>query len=241
VLGTAVLEILVLLITIPYNYFGGGGTLGNRYFMNTYGLFLFLLPPIRSTVAAGVPWAIGAVFTAQITLNPFFSSFNPDEHAKQGPLRMLPLELSLINEMPVNTDPRRARLWFGTQPRFQIYLLDHNAYDREQNSFWVRGGSSTDILIKSAEPAGHLLLALTNGPFENAVTVRTRGDRQTVTLQARETREITLALGDGFPYEGRWVWDASVSSEQGFVPMFEESGSTDNRYLGVRVTPELEP
>jgi hypothetical protein len=36
VLSTALAEILLLIIWIPYNYFGGGGVIGNRYFMNTY-------------------------------------------------------------------------------------------------------------------------------------------------------------------------------------------------------------
>ena len=40
--------------------------------MNVYGVFLFLLPPINSVAAAFVPWVVGALFTAQIALNPFY-------------------------------------------------------------------------------------------------------------------------------------------------------------------------
>jgi hypothetical protein len=240
VLGVAVAEILVLLITIPYNYFGGGGVLGNRYFMTTYGVFLFLFPPMTSVAWAVVPWVVGALFTAQITLNPFFSSFYPAEHAKRGLLRMLPVELSLVNELPINTDPKKARIWFGTRPRFQIYFLDDNAYDRERNSFWVKGQSRADILIKSAEPAGHLAVTLANGPLQNTVTVRSMGADETVVLEPHEARDVMLPIGEGFPYQGRWVWSASISSRAGFVPMFAEGGQ-DVRFLGVMVTPELEP
>jgi hypothetical protein len=240
VLAVAFAEILVLLITIPYNYFGGGGVLGNRYFMTTYGVFLFLFPPMTSVVWAVVPWIVGALFTAQITLNPFFSSFYPAEHAKRGLLRLLPIELSLVNELPINTDPKKARIWFGYRPRFQIYFLDDNAYDREQNSFWVKGESRADILLKSAEPAGHLAVTLANGPLPNTVTVRSMGAEQTVELQPHEARDIMLPIGEGFPYQGRWVWSASISSSSGFVPMFAE-GSRDVRFLGIMVTPELEP
>ena len=240
VLGVALAEILLLLVTIPYNYFGGGGVLGNRYFMTTYGVFLFLLPPMTSVAWAVVPWIIGALFTAQITLNPFFSSFYPAEHAKRGLLRLLPVELSLVNELPVNTDPKKARIWFGDRPRFQIYFLDDNAYDREKNSFWVKGQSRADILIKSAEPAGHLAVTLANGPIQNSVTVRSMGAEQTVVLQPHEARDIMLPIGEGFPYQGRWVWSASISSSSGFIPMFAEGGP-DVRFLGIMVTPELEP
>ena len=147
---------------------------------------------------------------------------------------------TLVNELPVNTDPTRSRIWFGDRPRFQIYFLDDNAYGREQNSFWVRGESRADLLFKSAEPAGHVVLEVRNGPFGNEVTVRTDGERQVVTLQPREERSVTLSLGDALPYQGRFVWGVSIASARGFVPMFEEGG-TDNRYLGVFVKPELEP
>ena len=39
----------------PYTYNGGGGSVGNRYFMSTYGVLLFLLPPIASAAWARRP------------------------------------------------------------------------------------------------------------------------------------------------------------------------------------------
>jgi hypothetical protein len=36
------------------------------------------------------------------------------------------------------------------------------------------------------------------------------------------------------------VWSASISSSSGFIPMFAEGGP-DVRFLGIMVTPELEP
>ena len=51
VLGPAVAQILLFVISLPYTWFGGGGSVGNRYFMGVYGIFLFLLPPIASIAA----------------------------------------------------------------------------------------------------------------------------------------------------------------------------------------------
>ncbi len=56
---------------------------------------------------------MGGLFSAQVTFNPFFASFNPSEQAKQGPLRWLPVELTLVNDLPINTQANRARVWFG--------------------------------------------------------------------------------------------------------------------------------
>ena len=39
-------QILTFIISVPYTWNGGGGSVGNRYFMGAYGAFLFLMPPI---------------------------------------------------------------------------------------------------------------------------------------------------------------------------------------------------
>jgi hypothetical protein len=48
-----------------------------------------------------------------------------------------------------------------------------------------------------------------------------------------------VPLDDGFPYMGTRVWRVSIRSTAGFVPLFVSETSEDNRYLGVRVKPEL--
>ena len=246
VLGAAVVEILLVLIWIPHNYFGGAGVLGSRYFMNTYGLFLFLLPPIESIAAAALPWLIGALFTAPITLNPFHASFRPHEFVKHGPLRWLPVELTLVNDLPINTAVDRVRVLFGTNPRFQIYFLDDNAYEREHESFWIRGDSRADLLFKTPVHVSRLRLGLSTGPISPTVTISAGDREETVRLAPGETRTLELPLGDGFPYRPQgprtstFVWPVSIEVEGGFVPMFDGT-TNDHRYLGVRVTPELVP
>jgi hypothetical protein len=239
VFGAAVAEILLLLIWVPYTYNGGGGSIGNRYFMNTYGILLFLLPPISSAGIAVIPWIVGCLFSAQVTFNPFFSSFNPSEQAKQGPLRWLPVELTLVNDLPINTQANRARVWFGQQRRFQIYFLDDNGYAREGLSFWVRGHSTADVLVKTVEAASALELNLASGSAPTTVTVTRSWHSQRVEMAANATARISVPLDNGFPYIGTRVWNVSIRSSGGFVPFFVNPGSQDTRFLGVQVTPEL--
>jgi len=246
VLATAAAEILLVLVWIPHNYFGGAGVLGSRYFMNTYGLFLFLVPPIGSLAAAATPWIIGALFTAPITLNPFHASFRPHEFVKHGPLRWLPIELTLVNDLPVNTAVDRVRVLFGTTPRFQIYFLDDSAYEREHEAFWIRGDSRADMLFKTPEHVSRLRLGLSTGPISPTLTISAGGRDETVRLEPGESRTIEIPLDDGFPYRPQgprtstFVWPVSIEVEGGFVPMFDGT-TNDHRYLGVRVTPELVP
>jgi hypothetical protein len=239
VFAAAVAEILLLLLWVPYTYNGGGGSIGNRYFMNTYGILLFLLPPISSAGVAVIPWIVGCVFSAQVTFNPFFSSFNPSEQAKQGPLRWLPVELTLVNDLPINTQANRARVWFGQQRRFQIYFLDDNGYAREGLSFWVRGRSTADVLVKTVEAASALELNFASGHAPTTVTVTRGWHAQRVEMASNATARISVPLDDGFPYRGTRVWKVSIHSSGGFVPFFVNPGSQDTRFLGVQVTPEL--
>ena len=49
-LAAGVGSAVVLLLYMPFTYSGGGGPVGNRYFLGTYGVFLFLVPPLQTAV-----------------------------------------------------------------------------------------------------------------------------------------------------------------------------------------------
>jgi Dolichyl-phosphate-mannose-protein mannosyltransferase len=237
---------LFFAVVTPYTWLGGGGSVGNRYFMGAYGAFLFLLPPISRVSVALVPWIAGSLFVAPLVLNPFVTSFYPGRYAAHGLFRLLPVELTLVYDWPINTDESRVRIWYGDNkgqgdPGFQLYFFDANAYGQEiDKSFWVKGESRAEFLVKTDRPMKRLVLTLTAGGVATDVTARVAGRTQRVALQAGGSQQIFFALGDGFPYQGQWpVWTASVSSSAGFVPALTEDKSTDTRYLGVRVKPTL--
>jgi hypothetical protein len=246
VLAAGIGQILLFVISLPYTWFGGGGSVGNRYFMGAYGVFLFLMPPISRVWMALVPWAVGGLFMGKLVLNPFVASVRPGEYADAGPLRVLPVELSNVNDLPINTDHARVRVWFGDNPGvgdpgFQIYFLDKNGYGPEgDKSFWVKGTSRAEFLVKGDKAFRRLVMILSAGPVPTRVTARVAGRSQSLALGAGESQQVYFSLGDGYPYQGRWVWTASVSSSDGFVPLFYEP-SEDARYLGVRVKPMVVP
>jgi hypothetical protein len=247
VCAAGLVQMLFFVIVTPYTWDGGGGSVGNRYFMGAYGLFLFLMPVISRPWIALVPWAVGSLFMAPLVLNPFVASFYPGRNAAHGPLRLLPVELTLVYDWPINTDKSRVMQWFGDlgqgDPGFQIYFFDENAYGREEDkSFWVRGGSRAEFLIKEApeRTMKRLVLTLSAGPVPTQVLASVGGRSQSVNLPAGASQQVFFGLDRAFRYQGVWrVWHASVSSSDGFVPVFVEAGSTDTRYLGVRVRPML--
>ena len=265
VLGSAVAQILLFVISLPYTWFGGGGSVGNRYFMGVYGIFIFLMPPVTSVALSLVPWFVGALFVGKLVVNPFVSSFRPGSYAEAGPLRIFPIEISNINDLPINTERTERVLWFGQSPGhppgskdpgFQIYFVDRNAFAEADKAFWVKGESRADFLIKTVpvvqpdgtiRPARRLTLTLVAGPLPVTVKARIGGRDHEELVPAEDTRQITFALDAPFIYmdkddnKPRFVWSASISASSGFVPAFYTS-DTDNkdiRFLGVRVKPLL--
>jgi hypothetical protein len=111
-MATIVLSILMHVLLWPFTWNGGGGPVGSRYFLSFYPLFLLLTPPGAGLGVSLAGLTIGGLFTAQIVLNPFYSSTKPGEHAKTGPLRVLPIELTLINDLPVAQNPDRMKRIF---------------------------------------------------------------------------------------------------------------------------------
>lgn len=242
-------QLALFVITQPYTYFGGGGSVGNRYFIGPYGLAVFLLPAWRSVAAATVPWIVGGLFVAKLVLNPFYTSIRPGDHAKAGLFRLLPVELTNTNDLPINTDASRVRIWYGEteqgNPGFQIYYLDDNAYLREadRRSFWTRGASRAEFLIKTDKPYERLRVTLSSGPVPVEAEWRIAGRSTRLHLAEETSSTFEVDLGPGFPYrfygQPLYVWVASVSASSGFVPALEDATSSDRRYLGIRVEPVI--
>jgi hypothetical protein len=253
-LGAAAASALLLILYMPFTYSGGGGPVGNRYFLGAYPLLLFVTPPLARITSAIVATALSAAFTAPIISNPFFAAFHPGEHAKTGLYRALPVELTLLNDLPVNVTPSRVKVPLGGTPPLQGYFLDDNAYSRENDAFWVRGESRADVMLRvpvvvdvrdQQEVVRPLRLArlevvLEGGALPNRVTIKTGADTAVVELPPNDSRSVTVAMPSGVPYKAfpelptNYVYLISIRSASGFIPMFQGGGG-DSRFLGVFV------
>ena len=263
-LATAVFANVVLLLWIPYTYSGGGGPIGNRYFMGLYPLLLFVTPPLRSALPAVAALGIGGLFTAALVMNPFYTSYRPAEHVKHGPLRWLPIEKSLLNDLPINVTPERVRIRLAGDPQISAYFFDDNAFPPEGEWFWVKGGARADLLLRAPVrevPEGgqyvvyqgvprryvpyrlrQLKVEVRTGDVANVVTITTGADRQRLALGPHRDTVATVRVEAGLPYRAHldqptsYVYSISISSATGFIPTFTQGGATsDERLLGALV------
>lgn len=254
-LGAGVITAAVLLIYMPFTWSGGGGPVGNRYFLGTYGIFLFLVPPMQTALTGIVTTGLSALFVAPLISGPLYATRNPAEHAKSGPFRWLPTELTMVNDLPINVVPSRIRQPLGGVPPMLGYFIDDNVFNREGDAFWVRGESSADIILRAriqneADVAGvevarslrieRLTAILETGPKPSRVVISTGGERKVVDMAPSSQQTVDLAMPRGMPYKydprfpTNYVYLVSISSSSGFVPMFE-NGAPDSRFLGVMV------
>ncbi len=254
-LAAGVITAAVLLIYMPFTWSGGGGPVGNRYFLGTYGVFLFLVPRMQSAAAGLVTTGLSAVFVATLISGPLYATRNPAEHAKTGLFRWLPTELTMVNDLPINVVPSRIRQPLGGTPPMLAYFIDDNVFNREGDAFWVKGESSADIILRAriqteADVAGveisrslridKLTAILETGPKPNRVVISTGGDRRVIDMAPSSQQTVEVAMPHGMPYKydprfpTNYVYFVTIASSSGFVPMFE-NGADDSRFLGVMV------
>ena len=229
-LGVVALSVVVLSGTLPYSWSGGGGPPGNRYFLSIYPALLFLTPPVTSFVPAVVAWAGGAAFIAHILMNPFVAAKQPYLSPERGLLRALPVELTMLNDLPIALDASRHRLAYRSDPELLLSLLDRNVHRSGELDLWVAGKSRTDVVVRSGQCLSSMAVTL-RSPVANRVTVRFGGDEATTDLKPGVEARVVLAPS-GVEVRGWWAYLLSVRTGAGFIPSLRVPGSRDDRFLG---------
>ena len=234
VLGTVALCAVGLMVYMPYTWSGGGGPPGNRYFLSAYPALFFITPPLASVVPALAAVFGGTLFIVQILVNPFVAAKQPYLNVERGPLRLLPVELTMVNDLPIMLDAGRARVRYGHDPTLLLYYLDHNAYLPESPGIWVMGGRRADLIVRTDHRPLETVQVTLNSRVANRVYVELGGDSVSVELEAGRPRTVTLEPR-GVYARRSWAYLLSVETRDGFVPRLVEPDSGDRRYLGVAV------
>jgi hypothetical protein len=247
-LGVAWLGYILL---IPDNWYGGGGTIGNRYFVSLVPLGLLLVPRGRGGWAAAGAAVVGVLLLAPVLASPIHHSLQPGEHATRAAFRRLPAEVTMLGDLSVFTDVWRKRRPYnapggdparrppGAPPSYFLWFLDDGTFGQEtsfgQEGFWLRGGESAEVVLQALVPASRVRLAVTAGPAGDIVTVRLGSERRRLVLRPLKTQEVVLdspraALG----YYGTSLYPLRLGSRYG------GTAERDNRPLGSFVYIELQ-
>ncbi len=208
-LAALVVSWLGYILIIPDNWYGGAGTIGNRYFVNVVPLGLLLLPRGRGVWAAVVALPVAAVLLSPVLLAPVESALRPGAHATRAAFRALPAELTMLGDLSVFTDVWRKRRPYNAPggdparrpeaapPSYFLWFLDDGSFGQEssfgEEGFWLRGGESAEVVLQSLAPARAIRLVVTAGPAGDIVTARLGKERQRMVMGPLETRRVVLA------------------------------------------------
>lgn len=174
---------LFFLVFIPANWQGGGGFVGNRYFVNVYPAFLFLAARIAPAWLPAVGYAAGGLFLGGVLFTPFGAAVPEptlQAHVRGAPFGLLPLELSL-REVP----------GYHQADLGGLRLLGRRDVTLPRGgSVWVQGATEVELLLLAAEPLPEPLHFRVRSPAPgNRVRLR-MGD-------ARESFEAGPGTGSG--------------------------------------------
>lgn len=172
---------LFFLFWIPFNWHGGGGFVGNRYYVNVYPGFLFLVTRILPTWTTLVGFVLGGLLLGPTVFSPMGRAVpwpTLQAHVRNFPFPHFPLELG-IKGIPGYHETRLGGV--RMRGRKDVFLP-------RGDRFWTRGATSTEIWLTSAEPLGELRFQAKSLAGEVEIQL---GDR-VETLAAHESRQLAF-------------------------------------------------
>ncbi len=166
---------LCFLAIRPFNFYGGGGAIGNRYFLPLYPAFWFLaarLPPGRGGVARALAVAaLAAPFLWPLWSHPRAFPIAPDgryAHTSSVARALLPYETTQ-SHVPGGQDLSEHGLW--------IKFLDGPA-GQDGGRAYIEGDGRAEILLGSPKPLLAVQIDLApNAPSTLQVKGGTLGER----------------------------------------------------------------
>ena len=228
----------LFIMTQPNNYLGGGGTLGNRYFTSVYPWAFLMITSVPIISRWFLTALIAAIFSGPILTSPFMSARFPWMYAQTAIHRLLPLEYTLLENLPSNTLPRALHIEFPSPENadFFVYFLNDGFYPKERTGFWVRGGRNVQFVIKRKTPRIPMKITILNGAQpDHPVHLRVGKKSWSWHLKPRQSISVVIQNPGWMKIRNVWMLPVEVITEKGFIPAYVEKGSRDRRILGVYV------
>jgi hypothetical protein len=247
-LAALVVSWLFYIWMIPDNWYGGGGTVGNRYFLNLVPLAFLLVPRGREWVVVGVGAAASAAFLWPLWRAPLYHSMHPGAHATRPPFTWLPAELTMLNDLSVFTEGwRKKRPYRDTEgdpgrgrradpDAYFLYFTGDGTYGKDilqaREGFWLRGGRAGEIVLRSLEPLTGIDVGVYGGAAGDEVTIEADGEERRLSVGPGQWARAELAVrSPGFQYYDSFVSVLRFRSRRGSAPP-PEAGVPADRVVG---------
>lgn len=180
---------LFFLLFIPENWQGGGGFIGNRYFVAAVPGFLFLVTRIRPRWLIPAGYLLGGLLLGPLLLSPFERA-GPEptlqSHVRNAPFGLFPLELSLREV------PGYYRFEFGD---YSVVGRKDVTLPRGERA-WVAAGLPVELWLLGERPLARAVFQVKSFAPDNRIQLELGNAREERVLGAGETARIELSPGE---------------------------------------------
>ncbi len=198
-LACAALTALTFLLWIPFNWHGGGGFVGNRYFANAYPAFLFLATVVRPSWLLLASTGMSTLLLGTALLTPWGAPVpNPtlQAHARAGVYRYLPLEIGF--RRPISGHSAFAVRDIEILGRDDVYRVLSPA----EGIFWTRGGTRAEVWLSTDSPREQVVFEVQTWAPDNRIRISTGAETHALAFEdahspAEKRRILTLRLPSG--------------------------------------------
>ena len=220
-LASLLVSYIAYIWVIPDNWYGGSGTVGNRYFLNLVPLGVFLIPRARQGAVALGGLLGSALFVTPLLASPMATSLRPGDHAMRMPFRLLPAELTMLNDLAVFGEPWRKKRPVGDtegDPRkpgsadpsaYYLYFPDNGTYGLEAADagagFRLREGQSAEVFLRALEPVRRMAFHLSTDGTPDRLKIAVDGRRAEASVEPGKVSELIFEPSQGFVYKDTFV------------------------------------
>ncbi len=238
---TFFIEIFVYIGLAPDNYFGGAGSLGNRYALNFFPLLFFLFPK-KIDLKKILYIAMGSVlFLAPAFFEPIFYSAYTGELSKTPILSLFPPELTQISSIPTNINPHAYRKPLVNS---KIYILNNNFNGlKEDRGIWMYKEGTIEFVLETTKKCENLKLLLKNNPLKelNYVKIKIGSKKIKLTLDSDEAKEVILqGVKPSLRLRKYYYYYGKIYSSTSTIPFYITRDNTDRRRVSLYFKPVFE-
>lgn len=249
----------------PTNWYGGGGTVGNRYFMAALPLAMLYLPRGRELTTALLGLTVSAMFLFPAWLSPVEHSLKPAMLASPsgGPLTLLRAERAMLNDLSFCTDPWRKKQPYddvegdpalhrpGAHHGYWLYFPDDGTFGREvvpqmlhpngdpMEGYRVRRSESTEVLLRANEPVDWIDVTLVGAQTGDDVEIEAGGAAQRALVPPQGLVRFRVIPGPSVMYYDSFVY--SVKARSRGVPLTAGPSTRSGEHTMIRLALHVSP
>ncbi len=259
----------IAVIPGPSNWYGGGGTVGNRYFTAVLPLAMFFVPKGREFLVTVLGVVVSALFLLPAWLQPVVHSMKPSllASAPGGPLSYLRAERAMLNDLSFCTDAWRKKQPYddvegdpplhrpGSRHGYWLYFPDDGTFGREtipgmffkdgepMEGFRVKRGAKTEVLLRANEPVDYIDVTLIGMRTVDDIEIEAGGASQRALVPGLGSVRVRVVPGPPVMYYDSFVYAVHVESRGVTVTQSPDSSQAEDALvrLALHVSPRPDP